>query len=591
MRLQHASGLRRIVALLRPYANERRALGAGILAALAVVALQILRPWPLKWLVDALAGHGVPSWGPTALQSAVPLLAGLYLVLAAMGAAAEYAQVMLLSGFGNRVVFRFRRALFEHLVRQPLTYHESRDVGELLTRVTTDASRLRRGVTGLLLRGPRALTLVAMTLVVAFWVSPVPGLVLAAASAAALLAMRTGGRRIASASSKSRKKEGALSALIGRELAHVRELQIFGGAASAVLRSFAKRNDRSLHQEQKVRRLAAGLTVRVDLVIALGVAVALGIGAMQVAAGTLTAGDLVLFLSYSLGLRPPFADFGHQTARLGRTYACAERLGRIVTRAPAIADSPTASPAPPLTGGLHFENVSLKAPQRVRGARKWTLDGIECELPPNARVAVIGTSGAGKSTLLRLVPRLADPSAGRLTVAGHDIRGWTLQSLREQISVVFQDIALPGLSVAEIIALGKPNASKDDIQAAAAQARVHELVMRLPQGYDTVIRRGGSLLSGGERRRLAIACALIRDGAIWLLDEPTAGLDDATAREIVDVLLDATNGRTTLWVTHDSQLVRRLDWVVALDQGRMTFAGSPELHLAAAEANAEPASL
>ena len=553
---------------------------AGVLASLAVVLLHVARPWPLKWLVDALAGHRVPAWVPAGVSHAVPVVVALFLVLAAAGAAAEYTQVMLLNGLGNRVLFRFRSALFAHLVRQPLAYHESHDVGELLTRVVSDTSRLRRGINGLLVKVAQTLALFAATLGVVFWIAPVLGIVLAVAGLAALVAMRASGRRIAGAAKRQRKREGALAALVGSELAHVRELQLFGQAASRVMLGFARRNDRSLGQEQKVRRLAAGLTARVDLVIAVGVAVALGFGALQVGSGALTAGDLVLFLSYALALRHPFVGFAYQAARIGRTYACAERLARIAERVPAIVDAPLAEPAPRLIGALRFENVSLKAPRRVRGGRKWTLNGLDCELPAGQRVAILGGNGAGKSTLLRLVPRLADPASGRVLVGDRDLRDWTLASVRDQIGVVFQDVALPGLTVGEIIALGRPGASAEEVRAAAERARVHDFVMRLPQGYDTVIRRSGGLLSGGERRRLALACALLRDGAIWLLDEPTTALDDETSREIVEVLLDATRGRTTLWVTHDLEVAGRLDWVLVLDRGRAVFSGPSVLYFA-----------
>lgn len=551
----------------------------GVLASVALLLLHVARPWPLKWLVDALAGHHVPHWVPAGLPRAVPVVVAIFLALAAAGAAAEYAQVMLLNGLGNRILFRFRSALFAHLVRQPLAYHESHDVGELLTRVVSDTSRLRRGINGLLVKVAQTLALFAATLGVVLWISPVLGIVLAAAGVAALGAMRASGRRIAGAAKRQRKREGALAALVGSELAHIRELQLYGEAASGVMRGFARRNNRSLGQEQKVRRFAAGLTVRVDLVIAVGVAVALGFGAFQVGRGTLTAGDLVLFLSYALALRHPFVGFAYQTARIGRTYACAERLARIAERASTIVDAPLAEPAPRLAGALRLESVSLKSPRRVRGARKWALDGLACELPAGQRVALIGGNGSGKSTLLRLVPRLSDPDSGRVLVGDRDLRDWTLASLRDQIGVVFQDVALPGLTVAEVIALGRPGASVKEIHAAAKRARVHDFVKRLPQGYDTVVRRGGDLLSGGERRRLAIACALLRDGAIWLLDEPTAALDDETSREIVAVLLDATRGRTTLWVTHDADVVRQLDWVLELDRGRAVFCGPAAQYL------------
>ena len=574
MAVRHGLGLRRIVALLRPHATgERRALAAGTVLSLGVVAMQVARPWPLKWLVDSIAAHPVPRWVPDVPAHAFLVLGALFMVLAGIGAALEFAQMLYINGVGNRVLFRFRRWLFEHLMEQPLAFHEGREVGELLTRVVSDTARLRRGVNSLLVRVVQTVAFFVAALGVVTWIDPLLGAVLGAAGLIAFAAMRGRGRRIARAAKRQRKREGALAALVGNELSHVRELQFYGDSASSVTERFRLTNDRSLRQEQKVRRLAAGLTLRVDVVVASGVAIALILGASRVLAGALTAGDLILFLSYGLALRQPFIDFAYHTARLGRTYACAERLERIAERPSGIGDAPHARPAPPLVGTLRLEGVSLRAPRRVRSTRRWTVRGIDVSLPAGQRIAVVGGNGAGKSTLLRLVPRLVDPDEGRVLLDGLDVRDVTVASLREQMSIVFQDAALPGLPLRDVLALGRPQATAEEIAAAVERARLTDFVARLPDGYATVVRRGGDLFSGGERQRLALATALLRDGAIWLLDEPTTGLDEATARAMQETLFHATNGRTTLWVTHDPAVVARMDWVLALERGRVTFAG------------------
>lgn len=562
------------MALLRPHAGgERRAFVVGTLLSLGVVALQVARPWPLKWLVDSIAGHAAPAWVPEEPVRTFALLGALFMALAAVGAMLEFAQMLYINGVGNRVLFRFRRWLFEHLMGQPLAFHEGRDVGELLTRVVSDTARLRRGVNSLLVRVVQTVAFFLAALGVVLWIDALLGAILGVAGAIAFIAMRGRGRRIARASKRQRKREGALAALVGNELSHVRELQFYGAAASSVGERFRLTNDRSLRQEQKVRRLAAGLTLRVDVVVALGIALALILGASRVLTGVLTAGDLVLFLSYGLALRQPFIDFAYHTARLGRTYACAERLERIAERPSGIADAPHAEPAPPLVGALRLEGVSLRAPRRVRSTRRWSLRGIDLALPAGQRIAVIGGNGAGKSTLLRLVPRLVDPHEGRVLLDEVDVRELSVTSLREQMSIVFQDAALPGLSVRDVLALGRPGATDEEIADAVERAHLTDFVARLPDGYATVIRRGGELFSGGERQRLALATALLRDGALWLLDEPTTGLDDATARALQETLLQATRGRTALWVTHDPAVVERMDWVVALERGRLVFSG------------------
>ncbi|MFQ5745870.1 MAG: ABC transporter ATP-binding protein [Gemmatimonadota bacterium] len=571
--------------MLRPHAaGEGRSIAVGGLLGAAVVVLHVAQPWPLKWILDYLTDAGrsgsVVAWVAEAPARGVIALSLLFVGLSFATALAQYNQVLVLNGLGNRVLYRFRAALFAHVLRQPLAFHESREVGELLTRIVYDTSRLRRGLNGILTKIFQTVALFAATIAVLLWLNLVLGLVLATGGVLALRAMHGRGRRIARAAKKQRKKEGALAALVANELLSIRELQAFGMGGSTVQQRFASRSDRSLRQEQKVRRLAAGLSLRVETLLAISIAVALWLGTREVMAGQLTPGDLVIFFSYAVTLRTPFARFARQTARLGRTWACGERLARIAERVPEITDEPGAVAAPPLEGRIVLEDVAVKTPKRRRTGRKWSLDGLTCEFPAGKRVAVLGSNGAGKSTLLRVVLRLADPRRGRVLLDGSDFETFTLDSVRSQMSVVFQDSVLSGLTVRENLALGTPDAALDAVQAAAARARASDFIERLPAGYDTPVRRGGNLFSGGERQRLAIARALLRDGRIWLLDEPLSGLDRTTAHELTEVLFDVTEGRTTLWVTHDPALVPRFDWIVVLDHGTSVFTGPTEDYLA-----------
>jgi ATP-binding cassette subfamily B protein len=558
-------------------------LALGTLLGVGVVTLNVLLPWPLKWILDYLAGthdpSGVADWVARYPDKGLLALSAAFAGLALTCAAAEYGQVMVLNGAGNRIVSRFRAVLFGHLLRQPLSFHEKQDVGELLTRIVYDTSRLRRGLNGLLIQIVQTVALFLATLGVLTWHNQAMGVALGMGGLLALVAMQHRGRRIAKAAKKQRRKEGSLAGLVAEELRSIRELQSFGFAGSALVGRFGERNLRSLRQEQKVRRLAAGLTFRVEVILALTVGLAVVLGIKAVGAGDLSAGDLWLFVFYAASLRSPFTAFARQTARLGRTYACGERLAKLADREPEIRDGPTAFSGF-LLGELAFEGVSVKTPKRARGGRKWTLDELSCRLPAGKRIGIVGANGAGKSTLLRLVLRLVDPAAGRVLLDGQDLREYTLESLRRQMSVVFQNSVLAGLSVRENIVFGLPRVSDRSIKAAATAARAHDFIEALAEGYDTRIRRGGDLLSAGERQRLAVARALLRGGRVWLLDEPTAGLDVATARDLVDALLEITSGRTTLWVTHDPDLVPRLDWILALDRGRVAFNGPPDAYLA-----------
>lgn len=559
--------LLRIAGMLRPHAaGEGAAFAGGAALGIATVALHVLRPWPLKWIVDGFTG------APVASALALSLA---FVVLSIAGAAASYGQAMILNGLGNRILYRFRERLFGHVLRQPLAFHEAREVGELMTRIVYDTTRLRRGLNGMLVRIVQTIALFVASMVVLLWIDPRLAAVLLAGGGVALLMMQRRGRRIASVARKQRTKEGRLAALVGSELMAVRELQAFGIGGSAVSARFAARNSRSLTQELKLQRLSLGLSLRVDVAIAASIALAMWLGASGVGLGELSAGDLVLFLSYALALRAPFADFALATARIGRTFACADRLDRIMRRGVAIADRPDAVDAAGVRGDLRFEGVSMRMPKRRRSDRKWTLEQVDCDLTAGQHIAIMGGNGAGKSTLLSLVLRLADPSRGRILLDGRDVREYALESLRRRMSVVFQDSVLTGVSVRDNIALGEPGAPLDAVRAAAAQAGVAQFIERLPQGYDTIVRRGGELFSGGERQRIALARALLRNGRIWLLDEPTTGLDHASALELTDRLLEVTAGRTVLWVSHDPELLARMDLVLELQAGRLVFSGTP----------------
>ena len=573
--------IRGVTALLWPYTRgDRKLLVFGAALSLLLILLRVAQPWPLKWILDLLTARrehaafgGVlkaPALGATGLSL-------LYIAITMAAATVAYAERLALAGLGNRVLYRFRTALFGHVLAQPMAFHESRTTGELLTRIVYDTARLRQGVNAILMRIFQTVGLFVAMLVVLLWLNARLALVVAAGALLALAAMGWSGGRIARAARKQRKKEGRLASTVAEDLLGVRELQAYRAGRWPDER-FGKKNVKSLIHEQRVRQLAAWLVLRIEILVALTITAILWTGSRDVQAGLLTPGDLVLFVSYAAGLYRPLEQFARQAYKLGKTFACADRLRQIMAEKPAIADAPDAVPAPPLRGTLAFEGVSVTTPKALRGARKHALSGINFAATGEGgveRVAILGGNGAGKSTLLRVVLRFVDPDEGRVLLDGRDLRGYTVESVRRQISVVFQDSVFFGLSVRENIALGDPVAPVANVQRAAERARIDRFIERLPQGYETPIRRSGELFSGGERQRIAIARALYRDGRIWLLDEPTRGIDPATAADIVNILLEATEGRTALWVTHDPAVLPLLDRVIVLKQGEVQFTGTP----------------
>lgn len=570
--------LRGLGALLWPYTRgDRLLLALGVGASLLLILLRVAQPWPLKWIIDLLTNRqehaalggllAPPPLGPAGLSL-------VYVAITLLAATVAYAERLVLAGLGNRIIYRFRTALFGHVLAQPIAFHESRSTGELLTRIVYDTARLRQGVNAILMRIFQTAGLFVATLAVLLWLNTRLALIVAAGALLGLAAMGWSGGRIARAARKQRKKEGRLASTVAEDLLGVRELQTYRAGRWPDER-FGRKNVKSLVHEQRVRQLAAWLVLRIEILVALTITAIIWVGAHEVQAGVLTPGDLVLFVSYAVALYRPLEQFARQTYKLGKTAASGDRLRKIMAEPPAIADRPDAVPADALRGDLAFEGVTVITPKAVRGSRKHALSGVSFAAAAGERVAILGGNGAGKSTLLRAVLRFVDPDQGRVLLDGRDLRGYTLESVRRQISVVFQENVFFGLSVQENIALGDPAAALADVRRAAERARIDRFIERLPEGYATPIRRGGELFSGGERQRIAIARALHRNGRIWLLDEPTRGIDPATAADLTALLLEATQGDTTLWVTHDPAVLPLLDRVVVLKQGTLQFTGTP----------------
>ncbi len=565
----------RVARQLRPHARDQRgALAATLLVSAAVLALRMAQPWPLKWIVDHLSrGSAVAPLGIEPGPHALTIFCAAYLGVSLLAALSEYAQMLYVGGVVNRIAHAFRGRIFQHVLSLPLSYHERHEVGDLVTRVVSDVSRLRRGLVSFALRGARSVLTFLATVAVLFWIDAALSGVALACGLAAGVRMLLRGRLILEAARRSRKKEGGLAAVVEEDLQGIRELQTYraGGAAD---RRFEEMNAKALRTEQKLRRLEAGLLLFVEGALTAALCAIVWMGTSRVSDGRLTTGDLVLFLSYLLNLHRPFAQFARQSSKSGKILACAERLIRLVERIPEVADRPGAVAAPAFEGAVEFDDVTVSAAEDGREPR-FILRGVSFRLEPGERAAVVGPNGAGKSTLLRQAVRLADPDRGRVLIDGRDARDYSLASLRGQFSAVYQDSALFGLTVRENICLGRPGAADDEIIGAAERAGIGDLVDGLPQGFETILRKRGKLLSGGEQQRVALARAILREGRIWLRDEPTAGLDVVAAGRLEEALLEATRGRTTLWVTHHLPTAARMDRVLFLEGGTVKFFGPP----------------
>lgn len=558
--------------------RQRGRIAAATAALLAEVALRLLEPWPLKFVFDhLLAPRSAPVTSPAATvagpePASTPALltaaAVAMLGIAGLRALAAYGSTVGFAIVGNRTLAQVRARLFRKLQFLSLAFHGRSRTGDLVVRVTGDIGLLQdAAVTALLPLLARLFVLVGMVATM-FWMEW--RLAMLAIGLLPLFFLRT--TRLAdelrTVARKQRRREGAMAATAAESLAAsqaVRSLSLESHFADA----FQSANDRSQKADVRGKRLAAALERSVDVFIAAAGAVVLGFGARFVLAGTLTPGDLLVFLAYLKTAFRPLQDFAKYTTRLGKASAAAERIFEILDATPDVVDRPDAVPAPRLRGAIAFEGISFGY-----DSRQAHLEDISFAIPPRSRVAVVGASGSGKSTLLRLLLRLVEPRSGVLRLDGRDIREFTVESVRRQIGVVLQDTAMFAGTVRDNIALGMPAASIEEITAAARLAQAHDFVVRLPQGYDTPIGERGVTLSQGQRQRLAIARAALRDTPVLLLDEPVTGLDPVNAAAITEALVRLGAQRTLVWVTHDLREARHADLILHLHDGRLVEAGS-----------------
>jgi ABC-type multidrug transport system fused ATPase/permease subunit len=319
-----------------------------------------------------------------------------------------------------------------------------------------------------------------------------------------------------------------------------------------------------------LERLRAGYAPLVSLIEVGGMLIVIGIGAIDLAEGRLTLGGLLAFLAYLSQLYGPVRGLNHLWGDAVATSAAAERIIELMDRQPTVVEPTHPAALGRAAGSIVFDRVSYRYPGTERDA----LSDVSFELSPGETLALVGQSGAGKSTATRLLLRLDDPGVGRILLDGHDLRDVSITGLRENVTVLPQEALFFDVTVREAIAYGRPGASDREIVEAARAAGAHHFIERLAQGYDTRIGQRGRGLSGGQRQRLAIARALLRDAPVLVLDEPTTGLDDENATQILGSIRRLMAGKTTIIVSHDLHLVRQATRIVVLDRGRVAEEGS-----------------
>jgi ATP-binding cassette subfamily B protein/subfamily B ATP-binding cassette protein MsbA len=559
---------RRVSAYLWPHRGRILwALGqVGLLSA-----LELLKPWPIKLIIDSvLGGQPLPGGLGGGLSPGTLLLvacSALVVIYAALGAITVLSNYTTIS-IGQRMVRDLRSDLYAHLHRLSMAFHSRAQAGDLLYRVTADTFALQALTMNCVFPATAALILLggmAAIMLQLDW-----QLTLLALAVCPLLLLTIGrlNRRIGAAAGEMRERESEVYGVVQRAMAAMRVIQAFT-REDEEHRRFMSASERSLAAGLRLYTLQTFYSGVVNLVIALGTAAVVWVGARHVLDGTLTVGGLVVFISYLASLYGPinnmFQVYGlAQSARVG-----VQRVLDVLDVERDVADGDRVFPAEGARGEVAWEDVDFEYAPGLP-----VLRGVSLHVAPGQRVAVVGPTGAGKSTLLSLLPRFYDPTRGRVRVDGVDVREYRLGSLRRQVAMVLQPPLLFPVSIRENIAFGRPDARMEEIVAAAKAARIHDMVVRQPRGYDTAVGEHGLTLSEGEKQRLTIARAILRDSRILILDEPTSALDPETEGLIMEALERLQAGRTTFIIAHRLSTVRTADLIVVIKDGRVVEQGS-----------------
>lgn len=589
---QSAGGTLQVtVRLLRKFMpDETAAVLLGFVLVIAASGMALLQPWPLKLVLDCVIGRDqlpgflsavLQSLGLPTLDSKVNLLLllclGLLLIELFLGVFNVWS-AYLLNSVALRLVFKLRCALFDHVQRLSLAFHDSTAVGDSLYRITWDSYCIQAIFSEGLVPGlTSAATLLGIALVMLSrdWRLTVAAI---AVAVPLLFLIRRLDKPMTEQSTRVHEFESEVSTRVEETLVGIRAVQAYGREQFESER-FRLKAGASLQANLRLILVQTASQALAGLILAAGTATVIWIGARGVLQGTITPGDLVLLAAYLTMVFKPLEALSYTAGAVQSAAAGCRRVLKVLDSSPEIAEAKDARDLPGRASGeISFQEVSFA----YRPGRP-VLEQINLRLPAHSSLALVGPSGTGKTTLASLLLRFYDPTNGQILLDGHDLRSLTLNSLRQNIALVTQEPVLFAASIRENIAYGRPEASRADIEAAARAAGAHEFIERLPEQYESRLGERGATLSSGQRQRLAIARAFLKDAPILILDEPTSALDVETEEALLQALVGLMNGRTTLIIAHRLSTVRCADRIVVLQEGRIRESGSHEELLARGE--------
>jgi ABC-type multidrug transport system fused ATPase/permease subunit len=561
--------------------GHHKALGLGVAMLVFEAITAVVEAYPLAYLIDYLR-HEKPAltlpYLADGLIGTVAVLTIAILVIAMTNSLGDSMAEIYFARSGRALGYKLRIALFSHLQRLSLAFHDRRRTGDVITRVTGDVKEIEEFMIDSVSDFVASVLLLAGTLGFLLFYSWQVALV--AVLIIPVLAGITNffSQRIKAASKLQRAQEGGVASTTEEMLTSIRVVQTFGGNPKSE-RRFRRQSMKAMDAALDSARLQAWFSWIVSVFQAVSIGAVVWIGLWLNRRGVITLGILVLFVILIENMFKPTRKIIQQWNLFGKLYASVERVADLLEREVTVKDAPGALVAPRFHGGIEFEHVTFSYRPDPQDESADTgsiraLTDVSFRIEPGEVVGLVGHTGAGKSTIAQLLPRLYDPQEGRVLLDGHDVRSFTLESLRSQIAVVLQETTLFSGTVAENIGYGKPEAKAEEIVEAAVRANAHEFISRLPNGYESRLSEKATNLSGGQKQRIAIARALIRGTPYLILDEPTSGLDAEATELVLQGLRALMRGKTTLLISHDLGLIRSADRILVLRDGEIEQQGT-----------------
>ena len=567
--------LRFVGGLIRPY---RSTLAVILLCMLVETAMSLATPWPLKIILDNVIGdHKLTPWLHHLLRPMlergdklhVAALAAVALVLIAIvGSVASYIDNYYTESVGQWVAHDLRMRLYQHLQRLSLRYYSTHETGTILSTLTTDIQTIQGFASSSTLSILVDLLTILCMLGLMFWLNWDFTLIAVAVTPFLLLFVSRFKKAVKKATHEVRKEQSAILAVAQQDLESIQVVKAFG-QEKVEEKLLYDVSEATVGAALKARSIKALLSPVVNITVALCTAVVLWRGAALILGGTMTIGELTVYLAYLAKFFKPVKDLATTTNAVAQAAVGTERIRSILDTDAVIPENPDGLEPETLNGEIEFDHIAFGYE-----ADNPILTDLNLKIKPGQFVGIVGPTGAGKSTVVSLIPRFYDVQSGTVHIDGHDVRDYKLKPLRDQIGYVLQDTVLFRGTILENIAFGRPDATKDEIIAAAKLANAHDFIMAMPNGYDTLVGDRGSTLSGGQRQRIGIARVMVRNSPILLLDEPTAALDSESEKLVIDALEKLMKGKTVIAIAHRLSTIRDADQIVVIAGGVVAESGT-----------------